>query len=170
MKRHYFQLSLQVYFIVMFRVRLIFYRLSILGHHDDGCLKSGYHRKHEVQKDIGVWCSSYHPRRRTRTRPSSSIKFRFTKPRTKGIRLDRLHRPLMKQVKSEPQNRRISNVECRRMESLRSVFYKLDRSTQKLTTGGIHYSTFDVERSVFDLPAMPWKRCGVNLANCFIDQ
>jgi hypothetical protein len=29
----------------------------------------------------------------------------------------------------------------------RSVFYKIDRSTQKLTTGGIHYSTFDVGRS-----------------------
>jgi hypothetical protein len=29
----------------------------------------------------------------------------------------------------------------------RSIFYKIDRSTQKLTTGGIHYSTFDVERS-----------------------
>ena len=28
-------------------------------------------------------------------------------------------------VKSEPQNRRISNIECRRMESLRSVFYNL---------------------------------------------
>jgi hypothetical protein len=26
----------------------------------------------------------------------------------------------------------------------RSAFYKIDRSTQKLTTGGIHYSTFDV--------------------------
>jgi hypothetical protein len=35
------------------------------------------------------------------------------------------------------------------MESLRSVFYKMDRSTQKLTTGGIHYSMFDVGRSVF---------------------
>jgi hypothetical protein len=53
------------------------------------------------------------------------------------------------QVKSEPQNRRISNIECRRVESLRSVFYKMDRSTQKLTTGGIHYSTFDVGRSMF---------------------
>jgi hypothetical protein len=31
----------------------------------------------------------------------------------------------------------------------RSVFYKIDRSTQKLTTGGIHYSTFDVGRSMF---------------------
>jgi hypothetical protein len=33
------------------------------------------------------------------------------------------------------------------MESLRSVFYKIDRSTQKLTTGRIHYSTFDAGRS-----------------------
>jgi hypothetical protein len=47
----------------------------------------------------------------------------------------------------------------------RSVFYKIDRSTQKLTTGGIHYSMFDVGRSMFDLPAMPWKRFGVNLTN-----
>jgi hypothetical protein len=37
------------------------------------------------------------------------------------------------------------------MESLRSVFYKIDRSTQKLTTGGIHYSMFDVGRSMFDV-------------------
>jgi hypothetical protein len=82
--------------------------------------------------------------------------------------------PRMKlQVKSEPQNRRtaaydelrprgISNIEyrisnpppadkCRRVESLRSVFYKMDRSTQKLTTGGIHYSMFDVGRSMFDV-------------------
>jgi hypothetical protein len=33
----------------------------------------------------------------------------------------------------------------------RSVFYKIDRSTQKLTTGRIHYSTFDVGRSMFDV-------------------
>jgi hypothetical protein len=33
----------------------------------------------------------------------------------------------------------------------RSVFYKIDRSTQKLTTGGIHYSMFDVGRSMFDV-------------------
>ncbi len=37
------------------------------------------------------------------------------------------------EVKSEPQNRRMSNVECRRAESLRSVFSKIDR---------IHY--FDI--------------------------
>jgi hypothetical protein len=59
------------------------------------------------------------------------------------------------QVKSEPQNRRISNIECRRVGSLRSVFYKIDRSTQKLTTGGIHYSTFDVGRSMFDAYSPP---------------
>jgi hypothetical protein len=29
----------------------------------------------------------------------------------------------------------------------RSVFYKIDRSTKKLTTGGMHYSMFDVGRS-----------------------
>jgi hypothetical protein len=29
--------------------------------------------------------------------------------------------------------------------------FKIDRSTQKLTTGRIHYSMFDVERSVFDV-------------------
>jgi hypothetical protein len=33
----------------------------------------------------------------------------------------------------------------------RSVFYKIDRSTQKLTTGGMHYSMFDVGRSMFDV-------------------
>ena len=59
------------------------------------------------------------------------------------------------QVKSEPQNRRISNIECRRMESLRSVFYKIDRSTQKLTTGRTHYSTFDVGRWTFDAYSPP---------------
>jgi len=35
------------------------------------------------------------------------------------------------------------------VESLRSVVFKIDRSTQKLTTGGIHYSIFDVGRSMF---------------------
>ena len=34
---------------------------------------------------------------------------------------------LYETVKSEPQNRRISNVECRSVESLRSVFIKMDR-------------------------------------------
>jgi hypothetical protein len=29
--------------------------------------------------------------------------------------------------------------------------FKIDRSTQKLTTGRIHYSMFDVERSMFDV-------------------
>jgi hypothetical protein len=33
----------------------------------------------------------------------------------------------------------------------RSVFFKKDRSTQKLTTGGIHYSMFDVGSSMFDV-------------------
>jgi hypothetical protein len=37
----------------------------------------------------------------------------------------------------------------------RSVFYKMDRSTQKLTTGGIHYSLFVVGRSVFDAYSPP---------------
>jgi hypothetical protein len=46
------------------------------------------------------------------------------------------------EVKSEPQNRRISNIECRRVGSLRSVFYKIDR---------IHYSMFDVGRSMLDV-------------------
>jgi len=31
----------------------------------------------------------------------------------------------------------------------RSVFFKIDRSTQKLTTGRIHYSTFSVRCSTF---------------------
>jgi hypothetical protein len=61
------------------------------------------------------------------------------------------HNPQMKlhEVKSEPQNRRMSNVECRRAESLRSVFFKIDRSTQKLTAGRIHY--FDIRHSSFDI-------------------
>jgi hypothetical protein len=42
----------------------------------------------------------------------------------------------------------------------RSVFFKIDRSTQKLTTGGMHYSMFNaysppLEDWTFDLPAMP---------------
>jgi len=35
------------------------------------------------------------------------------------------------EVKSEPQNRRMSNIECRRMEYIPSTF-------------DIHYSTFDI--------------------------
>ena len=45
-------------------------------------------------------------------------------------------------LKNEPQNRRISNVECRRMESLRSVYLKIGR---------IHYSMLDVQCSMFDV-------------------
>jgi hypothetical protein len=37
------------------------------------------------------------------------------------------------------------------MESLREIFYKTGRSTQKLTTGRTHYSMFDVGRSMFDV-------------------
>jgi hypothetical protein len=37
----------------------------------------------------------------------------------------------------------------------RSVFFKIDRSTQKLTTGGMHYSMFDVGRSMFDAYSPP---------------
>jgi hypothetical protein len=46
------------------------------------------------------------------------------------------------------------------MESLREIFFKIDRSTQKLTTGRstqkltagrTHYSMFDVGRSMFDV-------------------
>ncbi len=45
------------------------------------------------------------------------------------------------QVKSEPQNRRISNIECRRVGSLRSViFYKIDR----IPYFDIRYSLFDI--------------------------
>ena len=42
--------------------------------------------------------------------------------------------------KREPQNRRISNIECRRVVSLRSVFFKMDR---------IHL--FDVRCWTFDV-------------------
>ena len=92
--------------------------------------------------------------------------------------------------KSEPQNRRISNNECRRVGSLlafvafsaeyaRSVFfYKIDRSTQKLTTGRIHYfrtcpppedSIFIIRYSLFqsfffDLTGrFFWPAAGLNL-------
>jgi hypothetical protein len=43
--------------------------------------------------------------------------------------VDALHLIMkLRQVKSGPQNRRISNIECRRVGSLRSViFYKIDR-------------------------------------------
>jgi hypothetical protein len=52
-----------------------------------------------------------------------------------------LNNPGMKlQAKSEPQNRRISNIEFRRVESLRSVFFKIDR---------IHYSMLGVRCSMF---------------------
>ena len=56
--------------------------------------------------------------------------------------------PYMKlhEVKSEPQNRRISN---RRMSkggfASLSLFYKIDRSTKRLTTGRIH--SFDIRHS-----------------------
>ena len=50
--------------------------------------------------------------------------------------------PYMKlpKLNSEPQNRRISNIECRRVESLCSVFFKIGR---------IHY--FDIRHSLFDI-------------------
>jgi hypothetical protein len=50
---------------------------------------------------------------------------------------------------SEPQNIECRTAECRRMESLSSVFFKIDRSTQKLTTGKIPY--FDIRHSLFDI-------------------
>jgi hypothetical protein len=37
------------------------------------------------------------------------------------------------------------------MESLREIFFKTDRSTQKLTTDRTPYSMFDVGRSMFDV-------------------
>jgi hypothetical protein len=53
------------------------------------------------------------------------------------------------QVKSEPQNRRISNNECRRVGSLRSViFHKIDR----IPYFDIRHSTFDIHYSIFDIP------------------
>jgi len=51
-------------------------------------------------------------------------------------------------LKSEPQNRRMSNVEGW-VRFAQSFFYKIDRSTQKLTTGRIHY--FDIRYSLFDI-------------------
>ncbi len=46
------------------------------------------------------------------------------------------------EVKSEPQNIEYRTAEFRSVESLRSVFYKKDR---------IHYSMFDVGRSMFNV-------------------
>ncbi|CAB1080592.1 hypothetical protein D1AOALGA4SA_8272 [Olavius algarvensis Delta 1 endosymbiont] len=43
-------------------------------------------------------------------------------------------------VKSEPQNIEYRTAECRRVESLRSAFFKIDR---------IHY--FDIRHSLFDI-------------------
>ena len=45
-------------------------------------------------------------------------------------------------LNSEPQNIEYRTAECRRVESLCSVFFKIDR---------IHYSMFDVGRSMFDV-------------------
>jgi hypothetical protein len=51
---------------------------------------------------------------------------------------------------SEPQNIEYRTAEFRRMVSLRSVFfYKIDRSTQKLTTGRM--PSFDIRYSLFDI-------------------
>ena len=46
------------------------------------------------------------------------------------------------ELNSEPQNIEYRTAEYRREDSLCSVFFKIDRSTQKLTTGRIHY--FDI--------------------------
>jgi hypothetical protein len=52
------------------------------------------------------------------------------------------------QVKSEPQN-----IEYRMSKGgfASLSLFKIGRSTQKLTTGRIHYSMFDVGRSMFDV-------------------
>jgi len=42
-------------------------------------------------------------------------------------------------------------VEWRMVDVASLGLFKIDRSTQKLTTGRIHYSMFDVERSVFEV-------------------
>ena len=68
------------------------------------------------------------------------------------------------QVKSEPQNRRISNIECRRVGSLRSViFYKIDR----IPYFDIRYSLFDIRYSLFqsfffDQTGHFWPAAGLN--------
>jgi hypothetical protein len=49
-------------------------------------------------------------------------------------------------------NRRISNVEPQNFEGwfrFAQSFFKIDRSTQKLTTGRIH--PFDIQHSLFDI-------------------
>jgi hypothetical protein len=65
----------------------------------------------------------------------SGVRFQVSGVR---IKLRALAPCMNHELNSEPQNRRISNIECRRVVSLRSVFYKIER---------IHYSTFDVGRS-----------------------
>ena len=62
--------------------------------------------------------------------------------------------PSMACIKKRTAEYRISNIECRRVESLRSVVFIIDRSTQKLTTGRIHsfvirHSTFFIRHSAF---------------------
>jgi hypothetical protein len=47
-------------------------------------------------------------------------------------------------LKSEPQNIEYRTAECRRVESRRSVFFKIDRSTQKLNDR--QNTLFDVSR------------------------
>ena len=64
-------------------------------------------------------------------------------------------------IKSEPQNRRISNIECRRVVSLRSVFLKMDR----IHLFDVRCWTFDVRCSLVSSsiwPAVFWPAAGLN--------
>jgi hypothetical protein len=85
----------------------------------------------------------------------------------------------MKQRQIGTANRRVSSKKFRMMKygiasgfafgydpTGRSVFFKIDRSTQKLTTGRIHYSMFDVGRSMFDVQNF-YRSCQTKLhMNC----
>jgi len=70
------------------------------------------------------------------------------------LRLQKLHsqllKPHIKLKMAGTVNRRISNIEPQNVEGWNRYalsFYKIDRSTQKLTTGRIH--PFDIRHSIF---------------------
>jgi hypothetical protein len=67
-------------------------------------------------------------------------RFKVLGSKVQGFRVQRLN--------SEPQNRRIMN---RRISkggfALLNLFYKIDRSTQRLSTGRIY--SFDIRNSIF---------------------
>ena len=57
----------------------------------------------------------------------------------------------LKKRTAEPQNVEYRTAECRRMESLCSVFFKIDRSTKSSRQAEFITSTFDIHYSTFDI-------------------